>query len=50
MGTIRRTLEHETKVHQSTIIGEFNSLSIAERAAELAERGWRKFSARREAS
>jgi hypothetical protein len=46
--TVRRTLEHETKVHRSVVVGEYTKLETAERAAELAERGWRP--ARQEAS
>jgi hypothetical protein len=41
-GNIRRPLEHETKIHGSTIVGKFGSFSTAERAARLAERGWRR--------
>jgi hypothetical protein len=41
-GDIRRTLEHEARVHQSTVIREFNTFNTADRAAQLAERGWRR--------
>jgi hypothetical protein len=46
---IWRTLEHETKINKATIIGEYTSLRIAERAAELAERGWRQHSEMKQA-
>jgi hypothetical protein len=49
-GHIRRTLEHEARAHQSTVIGEYNSFSTADRAAQLAERGWRRLEARKSAS
>jgi hypothetical protein len=40
-GDIRKTLEHETRIG-STIIGEYNNHNTADRAAQLAEKGWRR--------
>jgi hypothetical protein len=45
---LRVTIEHETRIG-STIIGEYTSLGTAQRAAKLAEKGWR-LPANREAS
>jgi hypothetical protein len=43
-GDIRRTLEHETRIG-ATIVGEYNNFNTADRAAQLAERGWRRLEA-----
>lgn len=44
---IRRTVDHEAKVNKSVIIGEYTDPRTAEKAARLAERGWRQAAERR---
>ena len=45
---LRVTVDHETRIG-STVIGEYTDLGVAQRAAKLAEKGWR-LPANREAS
>ena len=46
---LRGTIDHEARIG-STIIGEYTNLGTADRAAQLAERSWRRLEARKSAS